>query len=104
VGAIGVKINPHKTWGGEIGYFISEQYWGEGIATIAVKIFSEYCFKELKLHRLELIIDPRNKASEKVALKNKYAKEGLLKSNLYGRDNKWHDNLLYAKINLDESY
>lgn len=28
VGGIGVKINPHRNYVGEIGYFIDENYWG----------------------------------------------------------------------------
>jgi len=38
VGAIGIKINQHRKYIGEIGYFIDENYWGMGIASQAVKL------------------------------------------------------------------
>ncbi len=41
-------------------------------------------------------MDPRNKASEKVAIKNNFEKEGLLKKVVKFEDN-YHDNMLYAK-------
>lgn len=43
-------------------------------------------------------MDPRNKASERVAIKNNYKKEGLLKK-VMKFENNYYDNLLYAKIN-----
>jgi RimJ/RimL family protein N-acetyltransferase len=44
-------------------------------------------------------MDPNNFASEKIAIKNNYKKEGLLKSIIKNRDNKWHDTWIYSKIN-----
>jgi len=101
IGGIGVKINQHMNWIGEMGFFIEERYWGKGITTRAIKLFERYCFKTLKLHRIEILMNPKNYASEKVAIKNKYEKEGLLRSIVKNRAGKWSDNLLYAKINSD---
>jgi len=99
VGGIGVKINQHRKWIGEIGYFLDEIYWGKGITSIAVSLLEKYCFKELKLHRIEIIMSPKNKASERVAIKNKYKKEGLMNSIVTNRDKKWGDCFMYSKIN-----
>jgi ribosomal-protein-alanine N-acetyltransferase len=41
-------------------------------------------------------MDPRNKASEKVAIKNNFEKEGLLRK-VHKFNNYYYDNLLYAK-------
>lgn len=98
VGAIGVKINFHRNYIGEIGYFLNEQFWGQGIMSQAVKLIEGICFSKLKLTRLEIVMQPKNRASEKVAIKNKYAKEGLLKKVLKGKDGKMKDSFLYAKI------
>lgn len=97
VGAIGVKINFHRKYIGEIGYFIDEAYWGKGIATRAVKLLEPICFKQLKLTRLEIIMQPANIASEKVAIKNGYFKEGLMKKVLRYKNGDTRDCLLYAK-------
>lgn len=97
VGGIGVKINPHRKHIGEIGYFIEEKHWGKGIANKAVKLLEKKCFGELKLKRLEVMMQPKNKSSEKVAIKAGYKKEGLLKKVIKDRQGKLKDVYLYAK-------
>lgn len=94
---IGVKINFHRKYIGEIGYFIDETYWGQGIASQAVKLIENICFGKLKLTRLEILMEHKNKASEQVAIKNNYLKEGLLKKVLTGKDGSLKDAFLYAK-------
>ncbi|HRY63322.1 MAG TPA: GNAT family N-acetyltransferase [Patescibacteria group bacterium] len=94
IGAVGVRVNPHLKGNGDIGYFIDEAYWGKGIATEAVKLIEKFAYKVLKLYRLELRIKPKNKASIKVAIKNGYRKEGLLR----GRKGKNEDCYLFAKV------
>lgn len=98
VGAIGVKINFHRNHIGEIGYFLDEQFWGQGIVSQAVKLIENICFNKLKLTRLEIVMQPKHKSSKKVAVKNGYTKEGLLKKVLKGKDGKMKDCFLYAKI------
>jgi len=67
---------------GEIGYFLDEAYWGRRITTRAVKILEKIGFKKLNLKRIEILMHPKNVASEKVAIKCGYKKEG--KMNLLG--------------------
>lgn len=98
VGAIGVKINQHRQYIGEIGYFIDENYWGMGIASRAVKLVEKQSFSKLGLKRIEILMRPENKASEKVAIKNNYKKEGLLKKTIRAKDGKMKDALIYAKV------
>lgn len=99
VGAIGIKINKHREHIGEIGYFIDEDYWGKGIATRAVKLVEKIGFDELGIKRMEIVMNPRNKASEKVAIKAGYKKEGLMQSVIYSHKNKeYEDCLMYAKV------
>ncbi|MFA6306685.1 MAG: GNAT family N-acetyltransferase [Patescibacteria group bacterium] len=98
VGAIGVKINYHRRYVGEIGYFIDEKYWGKGIASRAVKLMEDVCFKKLKLMRIEILMQPANIASEKVAIKNGYRKEGRMRKALKEKDGKMKDCYSYAKV------
>ena len=98
VGGIGVKINFHRKYIGELGYFIDEKYWGKGIAGQAVKLVEPVCFKKLKLKRIEILMQPANKASEKVAIKNGYMKEGKMRKAIKGKDGKMKDCYLYAKV------
>jgi ribosomal-protein-alanine N-acetyltransferase len=97
IGAIGVKIDQHRTYIGEIGYFVDEAYWRKGIATEAVKLAERIGFQELGLTRIEILMDIENTASEKVAIKAGYVKEGLLKGKLKNGD-AYRDAFLYAKL------
>ena len=97
VGGCGIKINQCRKFIGEIGYFLDEPFWGKGITTEAVKILEKIGFKKLGLKRIEIIMDPRNIASEKVAIKCGYKKEGTMKKSI--EDNgKFFDAYLYAKV------
>jgi [ribosomal protein S5]-alanine N-acetyltransferase len=99
IGAIGIKINQHRKYIGEIGYFVDENFWGKGIATKAVKIIEKIGFNQLGLKRIEILMNPRNKASEKVAIKTGYNKEGKMIKTVYSfRNKKYEDVLLYAKV------
>ncbi len=97
VGGCGIKIDQHRTFNGEIGYFIEQAYWGKGIATQAVKKLERIGFDELGLNRIEILMDVRHKASEKVAIKCGYNKEGVMKKAIK-TDNSYYDAFLYAKV------
>jgi len=97
VGGCGLKINQHRNHIGEIGYFLDENYWNKGIATRAVKLLENIGFKKLGLKRMEILMMPANKASEKVAVKCGYKKEGRMKGSLKHKD-KFLDSWIYAKV------
>lgn len=97
VGGCNIKISQDSSHIGELGYFIDKNFFNKGIASEAVKKLEEIAFNELGLIRLEIRMDPRNTASEKVAIKINFQKEGLLKKVIKFNDD-YFDNLLYAKI------
>ena len=62
----------------EIGYIIfSIEQRGKGIAGESVKLLSDYLFGTRTINRLEIRMDTKNVASEKVAAKCGYQKEGV---------------------------
>ena len=97
VGGCGIHINQFRTFIGEIGYFIDEGNWGKGIAVKAIKRLEDIGFKKLGLKRIEILMDPRNIGSERVAIKCGYAKEGTMKKAAKNGD-EYTDAHLYAKI------
>ena len=97
VGAVGVRIHPVYSYIGEVGCFVDERYWNKGIASAAVKKIEEFIFDKLSIKRLEMIIATPNKASEKLALKNGYKREGTMRERLL-IDANYFDCYLYAKI------
>ena len=97
VGAIGVKIDQHRIWIGEVGYFVDRAFWGKGIAPAALQLVEPICFNNLGIERLELITMKENTASIRVAIKAGYIKEGIQKHKLPFKG-KFADVYLFAKI------
>jgi RimJ/RimL family protein N-acetyltransferase len=65
---------------GEIGYALRPEGRGNGAATRAVSLLTRWGLEELGLARLELRIDVRNTASERVAERCGYRLDGVLRS------------------------
>lgn len=63
-----IRINQDNPHIGELGYFVDRKYFNRGIAFEAVKELEKITFEKLGIDRLEIRMDPRNKASEKVAI------------------------------------
>ena len=97
VGGIGVRIDQHRTYIGEIGFFVDEHYWGKGIASAALEQLEEFITSNLRISRIEIRMAKENKASQKIAIKSGYKKEGVLRQMLFVED-KWYDCYLYSKI------
>lgn len=81
----------------EIGYWVGEPFWNMGIATIAVKLISEYGFIELSLVRIFTAVFEYNPTSMKVLERNGYIKEGIFKKAVIKNGELW-DEHRYAKI------
>ncbi|KFC57598.1 alanine acetyltransferase [Flavobacterium gilvum] len=98
IGIIGhYRLKPEH-FRAEVGYMIFPEYNGKGIVSEALQKVVEYGFKEMKLHSLEAILDPENKGSEKVLLKNGFVKEGHLIENEY-YEGRFLDSMIYSLLN-----
>lgn len=53
----------------EIGYFLKESSWGQGIMTECLKTLSFFAFREFGMDKLIIVTHKENIASQKVALK-----------------------------------
>lgn len=61
----------------EIGYFIGEPYWNNGIATEAVKLLLDYIVGHFDAVRIYAEVFEQNKASMRVLQKNGFYLEGI---------------------------
>src|SRR4051812_11577192 len=61
----------------EIGYWIGEPFWNNGIATEAVRLITDYEFSELGYVRIHTGVLEFNIGSMKVLEKNGYKKDGI---------------------------
>ncbi len=82
----------------EIGYWIGEAFWGNGIATKAVELITEYGFDKLNLNRIYTGVFEYNLASMKVLEKNGYEKEGIFKNAIL-KNEKICDEHRFFKLN-----
>jgi RimJ/RimL family protein N-acetyltransferase len=65
---------------GEIGYLTAPAARGQGVAARSVRLLTDWGFEQLGLERLELHIDSDNVASERVAERAGYRRDGVLRS------------------------
>ena len=80
VGAIGLRLlEDEYTARGSIGYWVAADARGHGVATDALRIVSRWALRQLGLTRVELVTDPENRASQRVAEKAGFRQEGLLR-------------------------
>ena len=63
----------------EIGYSLARDAWGHGYASETAGRLLAYAFDELRLHRIEADIDPRNTASARLLERLGFRREGLLR-------------------------
>jgi RimJ/RimL family protein N-acetyltransferase len=81
--AVGLALVPsidHEAATAELGYLVTAEARGRGLATIALRRLSEWAFEELGMIRLELHIGTENVASQTVARRAGYTLEGTLRS------------------------
>jgi [ribosomal protein S5]-alanine N-acetyltransferase len=97
IGGAGFTVDKKFPYRCMIGYFIDRKFWNKGIATEAVKLLEDFITKNQDMVRIEIITAKKNTASQRVAIKSGYKKEGLLRKYLKIRD-KFHDCCIYSKI------
>ena len=81
-----------------LGYKLDEAQQGRGYMTAAVGMVVRHAFEELRLHRIEANVMPRNRASLRVLEKNGFENEGL--SRAYLKINGvWEDHIHMVRLN-----
>jgi len=78
-----------------VGYWIDEKFAGQGYVPEALVVLARFAFEELGLHRLQIAIIPRNKASRRVVEKLGLREEGIAARYLE-INGTWEDHVRYA--------
>ncbi|MCB2223178.1 MAG: GNAT family N-acetyltransferase [Actinobacteria bacterium] len=79
LGNVSVWHTSRREEAGEIGYWVRSNATGSGIGTEAAARVVQVAFEELGLHRVTLRIAVGNHASERIAEKLGFVREGLLR-------------------------
>jgi RimJ/RimL family protein N-acetyltransferase len=64
----------------ELGYWVAASARGRGVATRAVRLASHFAIESLGLARVQIMIEPDNAGSQRVAAAAGFTREGLLRS------------------------
>lgn len=96
LGSIDVRVAPT----GSIGYWIGPWARGRGVATSALILLSRWAIREGGVERLELFADVANAASQRVAEKAGFQREGVLRAHLPFRDGR-RDSVVFSLLPSD---
>ena len=94
---VDLNLDQHE---GEIGYMVSPAARGRGIALRAVTLLTRWGFERLGLIRLELRIDTQNAASESVAARAGYQRDGVLR-HVHFKDGVRSDLAVWSRLSQD---
>ena len=86
----------------EAGYIVSSRARGRGVATRALRLLTGWAFAELPLERIELQIDVDNPASEIVAQRCGYTREGVLRWT-YLKPGVRSDTVVYSMLRREQA-
>lgn len=89
----GVQRGPFQN--AYVGYWIDEAQAGNGYVPEALVAAARFAFDDLRLHRLQVAIIPRNRASRRVAEKLDLRDEGVAVRYL-AINGRWEDHIRYA--------
>jgi ribosomal-protein-alanine N-acetyltransferase len=78
-----------------LGYWMGQEFAGQGYMTESVSLILPYVFETLGLHRLHAAFLPQNTASRRVLEKNGFTEEGYAENYLQ-IDGRWADHVLFG--------
>lgn len=79
----------------ETGYWLDENYWGQGIMPKAIHQIVEYGFKTFDVTRIFARPFSNNKASQRVLQKAGFTHEATIKEGVY-KNGKYLDSMIYS--------
>jgi RimJ/RimL family protein N-acetyltransferase len=86
----------------EVGYWLGEKYWRQGITEEALRAFVKFAFLKVKLVRLQADVAVENKASANLLKKVGFKKEGLRrKAERAKSTGEWHDTYAFGLLRSD---
>ena len=97
VGGIGLGVNAYH-YKGTIGYWMAARSRGRGVCTRALRLLVRQALADGGLQRVDLTTDPDNVASQRVAEKVGFRREGVLRSHLRHSDGRVRDSVLFSLL------
>lgn len=104
LGSLGARVSS-RTRSANIGYWLAPAAQGHGYMTAAVRLLCEWLFAKLDVGRIELTTAPENYASQRVAQRCGFQKEGLLRAYLlHQHTGQRRDSLMWSLLPGELTY
>lgn len=81
----------------ELAIMIGTPYRGRGYGKEAMALLTDFCFREMNLHKLKVTVYAFNEPAIRTYEANGFVREGLLKNELF-RDGAWQDVVILSKF------
>jgi RimJ/RimL family protein N-acetyltransferase len=81
----------------EIGYWVVREERGRAVGTRAVTLLSAWAVGPLGMERVELLVDPRNEPSNRLAVTVGFTREGLMRAYRRRPEGRW-DLVMYSLL------
>ncbi|MEO8230770.1 MAG: GNAT family protein [Ignavibacteriota bacterium] len=104
IGGIGAlpQVDVHR-FSAEVGFWIGEPFWNQGIISKTLHAFCSYLFSKYNFNRLTANVFEGNDASKRVLEKTGFILEGTQRKNVY-KENKFFDHYIYGLLKEDFKY
>ena len=98
IGGIGYTLNQDVyRKSAEIGYWLGEPFWGRGIAVAALRLVTDYAFRNHDLHRIHAGVFGWNPGSMRVLEKAGYEREAVHRDAVY-KLGEFTDEVVYVRF------
>ena len=97
VGGVGLGLDEHEHRA-TMGYWVAADARGHGFCTRALRLLTRYALEDLAVQRVDLITDPANAASQRVAENVGFQREGVLRAHLRHPDGRIRDSVSFSLL------
>lgn len=104
IGLIGFKTTDKENCKTEIGYWLSEEFQGQGIMTRAVHCLCRYAFKELGMNRVQIKCAIGNSSSSNIPERLGFRFEGIERAGELFADGSFVDLKIYSLLKNEAIY
>jgi RimJ/RimL family protein N-acetyltransferase len=101
LGLISLRVAERDPGLAAVGYWLRAEARGRGAATVAVQLVARWAFDALGVQRLELTTAPDNVASQRVAERVGFTREGVLRGLVATENNGRRDNVMFSLLPAD---
>ena len=101
IGYIGIFRWSQRNRYAELGYVLSRDHWRTGLMTEVLPQVIRFAFTQMRLHRLEALVDPENTGSLRLLEQNGFRQEGVMRERALTDDGRWAATTILAQLEPD---